>query len=203
MSYQKRYLDCKGKWKGVFVQMKHFILWMVCLALVVADDEPSSNDTQGRTEKSDSKPSTRFLGVAPVGGFGSSGFTSSFGGIGPGFSSGFSFNPGFGGGFSSNIGFGVNPGLINVVAPPSACRYWCRTPQGQAYCCEDVSQPQSFAGVVKPGFCPPVRPVCPPVRSFLPPATCSNDGACGGVDKCCFDTCLQEHVCKPPLGIGK
>nr|XP_027209462.1 uncharacterized protein LOC113802963 [Penaeus vannamei] len=88
------------------------------------------------------------------------------------------------------------------VAPPSTCRYWCRTPEGQAYCCENINQPQSTAGVVKPGFCPPVRPVCP-LRSFQPPFTCSNDGACGGIDKCCFDRCLGEHVCKAPLGIGR
>ncbi|XP_064115798.1 elastin-like [Macrobrachium nipponense] len=96
----------------------------------------------------------------------------------------------------------LSPG-VGAVAPPSVCRYWCRTPQGQAYCCENVLQPQSLVGVVKPGQCPPARPVCPPVRNFQPPATCSNDGACGGVDKCCYDTCLEEHVCKPPFGFGR
>ena len=100
----------------------------------------------------------------------------------------------------------IIPPIVNHIvtpAPPSTCRYWCRTPQGQAYCCENINQQQSFVGVVKQGYCPPVRPVCPPVRSFQPPASCSNDGACGGYDKCCFDTCLQQHICKPPLGLGK
>jgi len=164
-------------------------------------------------------------GTGPVGGIGGGfGINQGFGGVNPGFGGGFggvnpSFgggfggvNPGFGGGFGGvNPGFGggfggINPGLgggFGSVAPPSACRYWCRTPQGQAYCCENVNQPQSAAGVVKPGYCPPVRPVCPPVRNFAPPASCSNDGACGGVDKCCFDTCLQQHTCKAPLGFGR
>merc|ERR1712106_1190468 len=100
--------------------------------------------------------------------------------------------PGFGGG---NQGFG---GQVT-----GGCRYWCRTPQGQAYCCENSNQAASLP-FTKPGQCPPVRPSCPPTRNFgRPPQTCSNDSRCPGVDKCCFDTCLQEHVCKPPLGIGK
>ncbi|XP_063841531.1 acanthoscurrin-1-like [Scylla paramamosain] len=120
------------------------------------------------------------------------------GGHGPG-------GHGLGGHGLGGIGLGHGLGGIGFpspVAPPSTCRYWCKTPQGQAYCCEDSSQAPSFAGVVKPGVCPPVRPVCPNTRSFQPPATCSNDGGCGGYDKCCFDTCLQEHVCKPPIQFG-
>ncbi|XP_076040757.1 uncharacterized protein LOC143025066 [Oratosquilla oratoria] len=82
--------------------------------------------------------------------------------------------------------------------PGSTCRYWCKTPEGAAYCCEGSNRPTGPV-TVKPGFCPPVRPVCPPVRSFQgPPVTCSSDGSCGGADKCCFDRCLGEHVCKAP-----
>ena len=83
-------------------------------------------------------------------------------------------------------------------SPPSfsnSCRYWCRTPLGQYYCCENSKQSPSNVGV-KSGFCPPVRPACPPTR-FGPPKTCSNDYSCRGTKKCCFDTCLQQHVCKP------
>ncbi|KAK7075458.1 hypothetical protein SK128_022108 [Halocaridina rubra] len=113
-------------------------------------------------------------------------------------------NPGPGGsgsngGFGSFFGGGFNPGLGFGVGISQTCRYWCRTPQGQAYCCETNDQAQGPVGV-KPGFCPPVRPQCPPVRSFAPPQTCSNDYSCVNIDKCCFDTCLQEHVCKPPIG---
>merc|ERR1712183_1027397 len=92
-------------------------------------------------------------------------------------------------------GAGTYPG-----GSSGSCRYWCRTPQGQAYCCEGGNQPAAPVGV-KPGRCPPVRPNCPPVRNFGgPPQTCSNDYRCHGNNKCCFDTCLQEHVCKPPTG---
>ncbi|XP_069993136.1 uncharacterized PE-PGRS family protein PE_PGRS46-like [Penaeus vannamei] len=152
-------------------------------------------------------------GISPVGGIGGISPVGGIGGISP--VGGFGVNPVLGGGFGVNPALGglavnpihgggldIGPGIVSPVAPPSTCRYWCRTPEGQAYCCENINQPQSAAGVVKPGFCPPVRPVCP-LRSFQPPFTCSNDGACGGIDKCCFDRCLGEHVCKPPLGIGR
>ena len=117
----------------------------------------------------------------------------------------------------SNIFFGITSGnrptnkpqtgLVISVGPtggnnrPASCRYWCRTPLNQFYCCEDTSQTPSQPGL-KPGFCPPVRPECPPTR-FGPPQTCSHDYACFGVDKCCYDTCLQQHVCKPPQGYGR
>merc|ERR1712002_56817 len=115
------------------------------------------------------------------------------------------YNGGLGNGIAGGLGGGFGVGLGGGLggASSSSCRYWCRTPQGQAYCCEGANEPQSAVGIVKPGQCPPVRPVCPPTRSFGPPRTCSNDGACGGIDKCCFDTCLQEHVCKAPLGYGR
>ena len=128
------------------------------------------------------------------------------GGIGAGLGVGLGGSLGglVGGGLGAGLGVGHGSGLGGALGKPSSgCRYWCRTPQGQAYCCEDDNEPQSAVGVVKPGRCPPVRPVCPPTRSFGPPQTCSNDGACGGFDKCCFDTCLQEHVCKAPLGYGR
>ncbi|CAL4096649.1 unnamed protein product [Meganyctiphanes norvegica] len=56
------------------------------------------------------------------------------------------------------------------------------------------------AAVTKPGQCPAVRPSCPPTRFGQPPKPCSSDGGCVGVDKCCFDVCLQHHTCKPPIG---
>merc|ERR1712168_1439018 len=81
----------------------------------------------------------------------------------------------------------------------STCRYWCKNPQGQAYCCENVNQAPSPVVGTKRGTCPYVRPDCPPTRFFGgPPRTCSNDSSCPGIDKCCYDTCLAEHVCKQP-----
>jgi len=82
-----------------------------------------------------------------------------------------------------------------------SCRYWCRTPQGQSYCCEHDDE-VAVLPTVKPGQCPPVRPQCPPTRlGFRPPQQCSNDSRCPGVEKCCFDTCLQHHTCKAPISI--
>ncbi|CAL4150860.1 unnamed protein product, partial [Meganyctiphanes norvegica] len=95
---------------------------------------------------------------------------------------------------------GVNPAV--TASGSASCRRWCRTPQGQAYCCESSNEPLTPA-VTKPGRCHPVLPACPPIRGFAPPRQCSSDGACPGVDKCCFDNCLQHHTCKPPLGLGK
>ncbi|XP_064115801.1 uncharacterized protein LOC135221831 [Macrobrachium nipponense] len=206
--------------------MKYLWLLIAVLALVAADDSssPSQSDddhgdddagasgVEGRTGRG--RPgSQKFFDDGFGGGFGggfSGGFSGGFGGgIGPvGGLGGLGGLGGIGAGLGALGGLGGIGGIggIGAVRPPSIpsdCRYWCRTPQGQAYCCESAHEPQSLVGVVKPGFCPPVRPLCPPVRNFLPPAPCSNDGACGGVDKCCFDTCLQQHVCKPPLGFGR
>ncbi|XP_076048546.1 antileukoproteinase-like [Oratosquilla oratoria] len=83
--------------------------------------------------------------------------------------------------------------------PSSSCRYWCRTPERQVYCCESGNQRPSQVRVPKPGRCPQNKIACPPVEYFRgPPQTCSNDGSCYGYDKCCYDRCLREHVCKPP-----
>ncbi|XP_068230687.1 uncharacterized protein [Palaemon carinicauda] len=175
---------------------------------------------KGKDKKSDEGNSRFFGGLTQTLGGGidhghESGFNTGFGGgfkptfgISPGFGGG--INQGFGGGFNSGFGGGFNPGFGGGFNTgfgggfgglSQTCRRWCRSPQGQAYCCESNNEPETLP-FVKPGQCPPVRPQCPPVRSFAPPQTCSNDSKCGGVDKCCFDTCLQEHVCKPPIGTG-
>ncbi|XP_068230642.1 uncharacterized protein [Palaemon carinicauda] len=154
------------------------IALICCLAAGSLAQRTSSSSS------SSNSGNTRIFGSLLGGGFG--------GGLGGGFGGGGFGGGGFGGGGFGGGGFGGASGT---------CRYWCRTPQGQAYCCENNNRPQGPVGV-KPGYCPPVRPVCPPVRNFAPPQTCSNDYRCGGIDKCCYDTCLQEHVCKPPQGSG-
>lgn len=60
-----------------------------------------------------------------------------------------------------------------------------------------------FAPLVKPGQCPPLRTHCLPgysqdlrkVGSF-PAQVCGADFDCPGTNKCCFDVCLNEAVCK-------
>merc|ERR1739842_237405 len=95
-------------------------------------------------------------------------------------------------------GMGGVGGGLGGASSSGSCRYWCRTPQGQSYCCESGQDVPSLP-TVKPGQCPPVRPQCPPTRAgFRPPAQCSNDSRCPGAEKCCFDTCLQHHTCKLP-----
>ncbi|XP_063602531.1 keratin, type I cytoskeletal 9-like [Penaeus indicus] len=163
--------------------MKGVSVAILCCVLAAA----SANDNRG---------SNRFFN----GGFGS--------GFGGGFGGGFPGTGGFqGGGFPGVGGFpgGGFPGGIGGGFPgsqgSSQCRYWCRNPENQVYCCETDLEPEGPVGT-KPLDCPVVRPTCPFNVRGLRPITCSNDYKCGGVDKCCYDRCLQEHVCKPPSFFG-
>merc|ERR1712142_942812 len=120
-------------------------LLLVCLALV------STVSAQGSTTAT---PNTRIFGglgnlVGGLlgggnrpqgghhhgGGFNQGGFGGGFqqGGFGGGFQQGGGFQGGFpqGGGFPGQ----QFPGG-NVGGGSASCRRWCRTPQGQAYCCE-------------------------------------------------------------------
>merc|ERR1711970_341283 len=183
---------------AISTKMKFLWVLIVAVALVAADDDDDDDDTQitgvdtnvndinvndtsvietivsnsTTSGRSGSRPNSRlFGGLGNLIGAGAALLGGVLGGgrpVRPPV-----VQPGFGGG---------NPGIGGPVT--GGCRYWCRTPQGQAYCCENSNQAAS----------------CPPTRNFFgPPQTCSNDSRCLGVDKCCFDTCLQEHVCKPPL----
>ncbi|XP_027213323.2 uncharacterized protein [Penaeus vannamei] len=101
-------------------------------------------------------------------------------------------------GFGGQAGFPIRPPL---PLPSNNCRQWCRGKYPrQFYCCEDNSKPVTIP-INKPGSCPPTRPVCP--RFYTPPPvgpqTCGDDSKCPGYDKCCFDICLEEHVCKPAV----
>merc|ERR1712142_933421 len=197
-------------------KMVRFLLGcLVLVAAVAAQDD----------KKADANPNTRIFGglgnlVGGLlggnrpqgghhhggGGFNQGGFGGGFnqGGFGGGFQQGGGFQGGFpqGGGFPGQGFPGQQFPGGNVGGGSASCRRWCRTPQGQAYCCEGANEPIS-AAVTKQGQCPPVRPSCPPTRFGQPPRTCSSDGGCAGLDKCCFDTCLQHHTCKPPIGFGR
>ncbi|CAL4114881.1 unnamed protein product [Meganyctiphanes norvegica] len=134
------------------------------------------------------------LGGAGLGLGGSVGAGHGLGGVGVGGIGGIGGIGGLGVVGIGGVGVGGSYGSSS-----GSCRYWCRTPQGQAYCCEDGNEVASLP-TVKPGQCPPVRPQCPPTRAgFRPPQQCSNDSRCPGTEKCCFDTCLQHHTCKAPL----
>ncbi|XP_068219255.1 uncharacterized protein [Palaemon carinicauda] len=91
----------------------------------------------------------------------------------------------------------------NTSWVPSDCRYRCRDPYGRLYCCESTTAYPMFHAyqTTKPGNCPSVHPQCPPVRGG-PPRRCSQDRSCLGMDKCCYDSCLGHHVCKPPQYSG-
>merc|ERR1719206_477619 len=83
-------------------------------------------------------------------GFGQ-GFGGSFGGnvglggnIGAGLGHGGSVGAGLG--LSGSVGAGLGGGYGGSSSSGS-CRYWCRTPQGQAYCCEGGNEVASLPTV--------------------------------------------------------
>ena len=46
-------------------------------------------------------------------------------------------------------------------------------------------------------MCPPPRSYCVTTRNFAsPPTECAGDHECSGLDRCCYDTCLEHRVCK-------
>nr|XP_045581407.1 uncharacterized protein LOC123745142 [Procambarus clarkii] len=85
-----------------------------------------------------------------------------------------------------------------VLGASDSCRYWCRTPENTFYCCDSSTVRTSTFRPARVGCCPPVRPDCP--RTYYPqaPVTCVHDSSCSNTsDKCCYDRCLEQHVCKP------
>ncbi|XP_037772357.1 elastin-like isoform X2 [Penaeus monodon] len=91
--------------------------------------------------------------------------------------------PGVGGGFLPGVPGhgGVVPGGGGLLPGGQfECNY-CRTRYGYVCC--------------KPGRCPQIRDTCPGLRKGVP--ICRQDTDCFGSDKCCFDTCLNDTVCKP------
>ncbi|KAF2362926.1 WAP-type 'four-disulfide core' domain [Trinorchestia longiramus] len=82
------------------------------------------------------------------------------------------------------------------------CRFQCKSPTGQVYCCEKTNQIPSLVHT-KREHCPPARSSCPNTRASSVPSSCSNDNSCSGVDKCCFDVCLQYNTCKAVQDDGR
>ncbi|CAL4114889.1 unnamed protein product, partial [Meganyctiphanes norvegica] len=99
-----------------------------------------------------------------------------------------------GGGFNPVIGSVSPPVVGGGIIPPSGsvCQFFCNR-GGKYVCCENSQQ-------AHPGQCPIPRQQCPPTRSgFRGPQPCNLDIDCSYQNKCCYDTCLRERVCKPAL----
>merc|ERR1712179_499285 len=134
----------------------------VCSALAAAASSPTEKPATG------SNPNTRIFGLGNLvggaltaltgGGHGhhqegfNQGGLAYQGGFPGGVGIGGGFNPGVGGGFPGHgggvIGGGViggGGGVIGGGGGSASCRRWCRTPQGQAYCCEGANEPISAA----------------------------------------------------------
>ncbi|XP_066974507.1 uncharacterized protein [Macrobrachium rosenbergii] len=82
-----------------------------------------------------------------------------------------------------------------------ACLYTCLTPNNEKYCC-DSNLDKLIPPETHPGTCPITRPECPDVRTGTEtPRLCPHDGLCDKTSKCCYDVCLEHHVCKPVLNV--
>merc|ERR1711973_593784 len=80
----------------------------------------------------------------------------------------------------------------------SSCTYWCQNFGGDGYyCCDDQNNNNNRNE--KRGSCPRVRDFCTVASPGSgPPEPCyGNDYNCPGSDKCCYDRCLNQEVCKP------
>nr|ACM89167.2 crustin antimicrobial peptide [Portunus trituberculatus] len=86
----------------------------------------------------------------------------------------------------------------SLVLPYSGldCKYWCKDNYDKHYCCGPPGRTYP-PYTERSGKCPPVRATCTGVRSRLP-KLCPHDGACDFPSKCCYDACLEHHVCKTP-----
>ncbi|XP_068217655.1 uncharacterized protein [Palaemon carinicauda] len=89
-----------------------------------------------------------------------------------------------------------------ITPPPRDCVHWCTNPiTNSKYCCNDGT------GIQHPiedrlGECPEHRQFCPRDGVTSGPALCAHDGYCSNPEsKCCWDTCLQHHTCKPAIFI--
>nr|AFI56572.1 crustin [Scylla tranquebarica]UFQ20537.1 crustin protein [Scylla serrata] len=79
--------------------------------------------------------------------------------------------------------------------PGRDCKHWCKDNNEALYCCgpPGITYPPLIRE--HPGKCPSVRSTCTGVRSSRP-KLCPHDGACDFRSKCCYDACVEHHVCK-------
>jgi len=163
----------------------YILLAAVCGTTVLgapqATGSGSSTSNNPSSNSDSNKPGTRFFNQ------------------GVGFQANF---PVGGGGFFQQTTIPPNT-QVNVLVPgalgPTAvgvanqqCTNYCN--RGGNYVCCDILGIQANLGQ-----CPTPRPSCPPTRLFgQGPRDCRLDVDCGQWEKCCYDTCLQKKVCKPP-----
>ncbi|XP_045614709.1 uncharacterized protein [Procambarus clarkii] len=83
------------------------------------------------------------------------------------------------------------------------CHTYCVKPEGRhrgsTYCCGPDQVPYLKEEKHR-GVCEAPLKRCskrPAARTKM----CPHDGHCPTNQKCCFDTCLDYHTCKPPLGL--
>lgn len=102
---------------------------------------------------------------------------------------------------NDNTGAVVNQKVINnkpiaeQTAESAKCRYVCIRPHSnEPYCCDDGSNNRGKPAI-HGGQCPDVRILCVRNPFFT---KCGHDGQCAASDKCCYDTCVQHHICKSP-----
>nr|AME17866.1 CruI-1 [Penaeus japonicus] len=95
----------------------------------------------------------------------------------------------------------VAAAVITALVPVDrGCRQYCKKwrpndEERPAYCCDDgLIQPQPTETNNR-GDCPDIRTHC--LRFKGPPNVCAHDGFCPSHQKCCWDTCLDHHTCKP------
>ncbi|KAK7066978.1 hypothetical protein SK128_004323 [Halocaridina rubra] len=113
------------------------------------------------------------------------------------------FQPGLGIGLqraagSAQLGVvaNVSPQLQAITKQTGSCTSWCRTNQGQVYCCEnDIVSPN--LPIIKTGRCPPRAPGCGAEVGAV--EQCFSDRHCSGSAKCCYDPCRNHRICSEPV----
>merc|ERR1712212_1335348 len=188
---------------GRFLCSKTYLLYIIMIKIVIylgclIGASQSAKLSEGSKRYGSNSGGAAVVGAAVVGA--SSGLHGGHlggvqGAIQPAFQG--AIQPAFQGGLTGGLISGQAGGYQNN---PN-CKFWCKDPTNNYYCCETPEQ-QGLAGQIHPGVCPTSRPVCPPTRLSGGPSVCYNDGGCALQDKCCFDTCLNQKVCKPTLQNG-
>nr|XP_045614707.1 uncharacterized protein LOC123768291 isoform X2 [Procambarus clarkii] len=92
-------------------------------------------------------------------------------------------------------------GVFGGPERPDGCNYYCRKPagpnKGENYCCGPEGLPIKREQHHRGSCAPPLKQCTGRFAAFAKPRLCPHDGHCSRDEKCCFDTCLDHHTCKP------